>query len=88
MGCQVKESKGAPPALVLESIAPAPAVISSPEPVVVYLAPASFASLGVYCLNEVEARYGDWSLQHDHLMIEVGHRLRQHEAWADGGCWR
>ena len=30
-------------------------------------------------LDEVEARYGDWSLQHDRLMLEVGHRLQQLE---------
>ena len=42
-------------------------------------------------LNEVDARCGDWSLQHDRLMVAVGHRLQQLEAWAyevagDDGC--
>ena len=31
----------------------------------------------------MEARYGDWSLQHDRLMFEVEQRLRQLELWAD-----
>ena len=34
-------------------------------------------------LDEVEARYGDWSLQHDRLMLQVEHRLQQLENWAD-----
>ena len=41
-------------------------------------------------LDEVEARYGDWSLQHDRFMLHVGHPLQQLEDWADtvagGGC--
>ena len=36
----MKRNRGAPPAPVVEYIAPGPAVISSPEPVVEYLAPA------------------------------------------------
>ena len=35
-------------------------------------------------LNEVQARYVDWSLQHDRCMLQVGHRLQQLEEWADG----
>ena len=31
----------------------------------------------------MEARYGDWSLQNDRLMPQVGHRLQQLETWAD-----
>ena len=33
--------------------------------------------------DEAEARYGDWSLQHDRLMLQVGHRLQQLENWAN-----
>ena len=31
----------------------------------------------------VEARYGDWSLQHDRLMLQTKIRLHQLENWAD-----
>ena len=34
-------------------------------------------------LDEVEARNGDWSLQHDRLMPQVGHRQQQLDNWAD-----
>ena len=42
----------------------------------------------LYCtklstIDEVEARFGDWSLQHDRLMLQVGHRPQQLENWAD-----
>ena len=34
-------------------------------------------------VDEVEARYGDWSLQHDRFMLQVVYRLQQLEDWAD-----
>ena len=34
-------------------------------------------------LDEVETRYGNWSLQHDRFMLQVGYRAQQLEDWAD-----
>ena len=34
-------------------------------------------------LDEVESRYGDWSLQHDRFMLQVVYRQQQLEDWAD-----
>ena len=44
---------------------------------------AELSCAKLFTLDEVEARYGDWSLQHDRLMLQVGHRLQQLENWAD-----